>query len=80
MQRRRFGLAHRRQSHHHHRLGIAERGRHIQAQVEGVAGGQRQRGNVLEMRRMQRRENLGRIHDGADIGAETPAPAHAANN
>ena len=69
MQWRRLGRAHRRKRNHHHRLRIAKRGRHIQAQVQRVLGGQRQRRNVLEMRRVQRGKNLRRVHNGAHVGA-----------
>ena len=72
MQRRSFRGPHRRQRHHHHRFGIAERRRQIQAQVQRVLGGQRQGGDVLEMRRVQRGQDLGRIHDRPHVRAELP--------
>ncbi len=77
MQRRRPGNAHRRQRHHHHRFGILKRRRHAQPQVQRILGRQSQGGNVLKMRRVQRREDLGRVHDGADIRAVCAPACHA---
>ena len=65
MQRLRPRLPDRRQRHHHHRLRIHKRGRHIQAQIQAVACRQRQRRNVLEVRRVQRTQYLYRIHNRA---------------
>ena len=76
MQRRRLDRAHRRQRHHHHGLGVAEGGRHVQPQVQRIFGGQGQRGNVLVMRRVQGAEDLDGIHDGANIRAVGSAASH----
>ena len=58
------------------RFGIAERRRDVQTKVQRVLRRERQRGNVLKVRRVERRQNLGGVDDCADIGAELPGAAH----
>ena len=67
----------RRQRHHHHRLRAPERGRRGQSQVQRVGRRQRQSRNVAEVRRVHGRENLGRVHNGPDVGRIGSAAAHA---
>ena len=76
VQHRRLGRTDRGKGDNDNRLGIAERRGNVEAQIECVFGGQRQRRDVLEMGRMQRRKNSGRIQDCAYIGAEFAAAAH----
>ena len=76
MKGRRLGRAHGRQCNYHYGLRIAERRRHIQTQVQRILSRKCQRGNVLKMRRMQRGQNLRRIHNRSHVRAVKSAAAH----
>ena len=77
MQRLGLGRAERRQGYHHDGLGIAEGRRGVQLEVERIARRQRQGGNVLEMRSMERGEDPGGVNNGAEVGAVRPPSGHA---
>ena len=65
--RRRRSCSNRRQTNHDDRLGIAERWGIIQMQIEFILLGQRQRRNVLVLRRVGGRENPDHVNDRANV-------------
>ena len=69
VQRGEPGWPNRGQSDDNHGFGIAERRGNVEANIEGVLGGQGEGGDVLEVGGVERRKYLGGVDDGADIGA-----------
>ncbi len=58
-------------------LGIAKRWRSVEAEIERIFRRQGERGNVLEMRGVERGKNSGSVNDSADVGAVGACTAKA---